>query len=283
MATSKPQRSPAEIEDIILRKIFLVSLVDSMENDSRIVYLEMTAAEILSEGKDLTLSRDLMERVLIDRLSGNFTSAEPPFPYLLGCYRRAYDEGKKVLSMKDKNLSSEMVSVIKQAKKLAVSYCRIHLGNPDMFPNWDNSNASNKSNVSQLLPLIFSEVSSSVDGFGGSGSGGGISCPPGFLDEFFKDSDFDSVDPILKQLYEDLRGSVLNVSALGNFQQPLRALLYLVSIPAGAKSLVSHNWWIPKGAYLNGRVIEMTSILGPFFHVSALPDQTIFKSQPDVG
>lgn len=283
MATSKPQRSLAEIEDIIIRKIFLVSLVDSMENDSRIVYLEMTAAEILSEGKDLRLSRDLMERVLIDRLSGNFTSAEPPFPYLLGCYRRAYDEGKKVLSMKDKNLSSEMVSVIKQAKKLAVSYCRIHLGNPDMFPNWDNSNASNKSNVSQLLPLIFSEVSSSVDGFGGSGSGGGISCPPGFLDEFIKDSDFDSVDPILKQLYEDLRGSVLNVSALGNFQQPLRALLYLVSIPAGAKSLVSHNWWIPKGAYLNGRVIEMTSILGPFFHVSALPDQTIFKSQPDVG
>ncbi|KAM7269706.1 hypothetical protein ACFE04_025203 [Oxalis oulophora] len=35
--------------------------------------------------------------------------------------------------------------------------------------------------------------------------------------------------------------------------------------------------------YLNGRAIEMTSILGPFFHVSALPDHTIFKSHPDVG
>lgn len=283
MASSKPQRSPAEIEDIILRKIFLVSLLDSMESDSRVVYLEMTAAEILSEGKDLKLNRDLMERVLIDRLSGNFVAAEPPFSYLLGCYRRAYDEGKKVLSMKDKNLSADMVAVIKQARKLAVSYCRIHLGNPDMFPNWDNTSGSNKTSVSQLLPLIFSEVSSSIDGFGGSGSAAGVSCPPGFLDEFIKDSDFDSVDPILKQLYEDLRGSVLTVSALGNFQQPLRALLYLVNTPSGAKSLVSHHWWIPKGAYLNGRVIEMTSILGPFFHVSALPDQTMFRSQPDVG
>lgn len=283
MASSKPQRSPAEIEDIIIRKIFLVSLLDSMESDSRVVYLEMTAAEILSEGKDLKLSRDLMERVLIDRLSGNFVAAEPPFSYLLGCYRRAYDEGKKVLSMKDKNLCADMVVVIKQARKLAVSYCRIHLGNPDMFPNWDNSSGSNKTSVSQLLPLIFSEVSSSVDGFGGSSSVAGVSCPPGFLDEFIKDSDFDSVDPILKQLYEDLRGNVLTVSALGNFQQPLRALLYLVNTPSGAKSLVSHHWWIPKGAYLNGRVIEMTSILGPFFHVSALPDQTIFRSQPDVG
>ncbi|KAJ0694480.1 putative U box domain, Zinc finger, RING/FYVE/PHD-type, ubiquitin conjugation factor E4, core [Helianthus annuus] len=162
--TPKPQRSPEEIEDIILRKIFLVSLTDSMTNDSRIVYLQITAAEILSEGGDLKLSRDLIERVLVDRLS-----------------------------------------------------------------------------------------------------------------------DYESVEPILKQLYEDLRGIVLKCSALGNFQQPLRALMYLISFPVGARALVNHPWWIPKGAYLNGRVIEMTSILGPFFHVSALPDQSVFKGQPDVG
>lgn len=281
MATQKIQRSPAEIEDIILKKIFLVSLTDIMENDSRVVYLEMTAAEILSEGKELKFSRDIMERILIDRLSGHFPSAESPFPYLIGCFRRAHDEGKRIASMKDKAVRSEMESVVRQAKKLVVSYCRIHLGNPDMFPSLDTG--TNKSSVSPLLPLIFSEVSGSVDGFGGSSSSGGSGCPPGFLEEFFRDSDFDSLDPILKGLYEDLRGSVLKVSALGNFQQPLRALLFLVSFPVGAKSLVNHPWWIPKGVYLNGRVIEMTSILGPFFHVSALPDHTIFKSQPDVG
>ncbi|CDP02278.1 unnamed protein product [Coffea canephora] len=276
MATSKPQRTPEEIEDIILRKIFLVSLIDSMENDSRVVYLEMTAAEILSEGRDLRLSRDLMERILIDRLSGNYVAAEPPFQYLINCYRRAYEEGRKITSMKDKNVRSEMELVAKQAKKLAASYCRIHLGNPDMFPNWD----TNKSSVSPLLPLIFSEVSTAVDGFDSSG---GVSSPPGFLEEFLRDGDYDSMEPIMKQLYEDLRGSVLKVSALGNFQQPLRALLMLVNYPVGSKALVNHPWWIPKGMYLNGRVIEMTSILGPFFHVSALPDHTIFKSQPDVG
>ncbi|XP_027152767.1 probable ubiquitin conjugation factor E4 [Coffea eugenioides] len=276
MATSKPQRTPEEIEDIILRKIFLVSLIDSMENDSRVVYLEMTAAEILSEGRDLRLSRDLMERILIDRLSGNYVAAEPPFQYLINCYRRAYEEGRKITSMKDKNVRSEMELVAKQAKKLAASYCRIHLGNPDMFPNWD----TNKSSVSPLLPLIFSEVSTAVDGFDSSG---GVSSPPGFLEEFLRDGDYDSMEPIMKQLYEDLRGSVLKVSALGNSQQPLRALLMLVNYPVGSKALVNHPWWIPKGMYLNGRVIEMTSILGPFFHVSALPDHTIFKSQPDVG
>ncbi|KAL8172346.1 hypothetical protein V2J09_024150 [Rumex salicifolius] len=285
MATAKPQRTPAEVEDIILRKIFLVSLVDSMNADPKLVYLELTAAEILSEGKELMLSRDLMERVLIDRLSNQFPNADPPFEYLVGCYRRACEEGRKIASMKDKDLRSEMELVVKQSKKLSVSYCRIHLGNPDMFAISDNVNLNSGSKKpSPLLPLIFSEVGGSIiDGYGGSGSSSGVTCPPGFLDEFFKESDYDSIDPILKQLYEDLRESVMRVSALGNFQQPLRALLYLVNMPAGAKSLVNHNWWVPKGLYLNGRVMEMTSILGPFFHVSALPDHTLFKSQPDVG
>lgn len=276
MATQqKPQRSPEEIEDIILRKIFLVSLTG---NDPGVVYLELTAAEVLSEGKELRLSRDLMERVLIDRLSGNFSNSETPFQYLLNCYRRAHEEGKKITSMKNKDVKLEMEAVVKQAKKLCVSYCRIHLGNPDLFG--PGSSNTGKAAASPLLPLIFSEVSTAVDAFGSSS---GVQCPPGFLEEFFKDADFDSLDPIFKQLYEDLRGTVIKVSALGNFQQPLRALLFLISYPAGAKSLVSHPWWIPQGMYLNGRVIEMTSILSPFFHVSALPDHAIFKGQPDVG
>ncbi|KAJ4707379.1 Ubiquitin conjugation factor like [Melia azedarach] len=146
----------------------------------------------------------------------------------------------------------------------------------------NSNNNINKSSISPLLPFILAEVGGGIDGFGGSSSSGS-QYPPGFLKEFFEEADFDSLDPILKGLYENLRGSVLNVSALGNFQQPLRALLYLVSFPVGAKSLVNHSWWIPRSVYLNGRVIEMTSILGPFFHVSALPDHAIFKSQPDVG
>ncbi|XP_052722945.1 probable ubiquitin conjugation factor E4 isoform X2 [Vigna angularis] len=285
MAATKPQRTPQEVEDIIIRKIFLVSITEiekTSATDSRIVYLELTAAEILSEGKELRLSRDSMERVLIDRLSGDFSSttgeaSETPFQYLIGCYHRAHEEGKKIANMKDKSLRSEMEAVVRQAKKLCVNYCRIHLANPELFPSRNSAGTDAKS---PLLPLIFAEVG------GGSvfgGGGGGVKSPPGFLEELFRDPDFDSLDLILKGLYEELRGSVMNVSALGNFQDSLRALLYLVRFPFGAKSLVNHEWWIPKGVYVNGRAIEMTSILGPFFHISALPDQAFFKGQPDVG
>lgn len=277
MAAPKPQRTPEEVEDIIIRKIFLVSITETATADSRIVYLELTAAEILSEGKDLRLSRDCMERVLIDRLSGDFPAAadESPFHYLVGCYHRAHEEAKKIANMKDKTLRSEMESVVRQAKKLCVNYCRIHLANPELFPSRQPPAAN-----SPLLPLIFAEVGGSGV-FGGGG--GGAKAPPGFLEEFFRDPDFDSLDRILKGLYEELRGSVMKVSALGNFQDSLRALLYLVRFPVGAKSLVNHEWWVPRGVYINGRAMEMTSILGPFLHVSALPDQAFFKGEPDVG
>lgn len=285
MATQRPQKSKAEREDAILRKIFLVTLIDSMDRDPRSVYLEMTAAELLSEDKPFMISADLLERVIVDRLSGEFPAAEPPFNYLLGCYQRASDESKKISSIRDQTLRSELGSVVRQAKKLAVSYCRIHLGNPGMFPD-DGSNL-NKSSFSPLLPLIFSEVSSSVDSYGANS---GQSCPPGFLDEFFKDSDCESLEPIYNGLFVDLRGSVVRVSALGNFQQPLRALMMILNFPNAPKALVNHPFWIPKGSHVNGRyvepngrLIEMTSILGPFFHVSALPDHVIFKSEPDVG
>ncbi|KAL2335467.1 hypothetical protein Fmac_016680 [Flemingia macrophylla] len=280
MAAPKPQRTPEEVEDIIIRKIFLVSITQATAAaaaaDSRIVYLELTAAEILSEGKDLRLSRDCMERVLIDRLSGDFPADESLFHYLLGCYRRAHDEAKKIGNMKDKTLRSEMESVVRQAKKLCVNYCRIHLANPELFPS-----RSPPAVNSPLMPLIFAEVGGG--GVFGGGGGGGAKAPPGFLEEFFRDPDFDSLDRILKGLYEELRGSVMKVSALGNFQDSLRALLYLVRFPVGAKSLVNHEWWIPKGVYINGRAMEMTSILGPFLHVSALPDEAFFKGEPDVG
>ncbi|CAN6470133.1 unnamed protein product [Victoria cruziana] len=279
MASNKAaKRTLPEIEDILLRRIFLVSLTEPNDSDAKVAYLELTAAEILSEGRPMQLSRDLIERVLVDRLSSVFPGAETPFEYLVGCYRRAIDEGRKVASMKDREMKADMEAVVREAKKLVVCYCRIHLANPDMFPQAEPVVKISPS--SPLVSLIISEVSLAIDGFGG---GSGIQCPPGFLDEFFRDLDQDTLETILRPVFEDLRTEVNKVSALGNFQPLLRALKLLVSYPACAKALINHPKWCPVPSHVDGRVFEVTSLLGPFFHVSALPDHPIFVGQPDVG
>ncbi|XP_047082657.1 probable ubiquitin conjugation factor E4 [Lolium rigidum] len=87
------------------------------------------------------------------------------------------------------------------------------------------------------------------------------------------------------ELYERLRQRVDKVSALGDFQRPLRVLRRLVGIPTCAKALVQHPKWIPKNQTMligEGRAMELSSLLGAFFHVSAIPDHE-FASKPDVG
>ncbi|XP_051208563.1 probable ubiquitin conjugation factor E4 [Lolium perenne] len=87
------------------------------------------------------------------------------------------------------------------------------------------------------------------------------------------------------ELYERLRQTVDKVSALGDFQRPLRVLRRLVGFPSCAKALVHHPKWIPKNQIMligEGRAMELSSLLGAFFHVSAIPDRE-FASQPDVG
>ncbi|KAK8966213.1 putative ubiquitin conjugation factor E4 [Platanthera guangdongensis] len=161
-----------------------------------------------------------MEHVLIDRLSGVFPSAEPPFPYLIGSFRRSMEESRRVLSMKDLFVRSEIESAIKQAKRLLVSYSRIHVCNPDMFAV--GKPTAGKPTTSELLDLIFSEVASSLDGSNSLGSG--FSYPPWFLEQLFSEGDAERLEPVMNVLYEKLRASVERVSVLGNFQQPLRAL-----------------------------------------------------------
>ncbi|KAJ6810566.1 putative ubiquitin conjugation factor E4 [Iris pallida] len=280
---AKPQRSPAEIEDIILRKIFQITLTPppNPNPNPKVAYLELTAAELLSESKPLLLSRHLCERVLVDRLNAADALADPPFPYLLSCYARSLDESRKISSMKDPSLRADIAASVKEARTLIVSYSRILVGNPDMF----SSSSSTAPPSSDLLSVILAEVRSPMDGES-SLAGSALAAPPGFVDDFFRDADYESVEAATKDLFERLRGTVDRVSVLGNFQQPLRALLLLVGFANCAKALVNHPRWIPNEVQLfigEGRMVEIASILGAFLHISALPDYKDFRSKPDVG
>ncbi|XP_026437122.1 probable ubiquitin conjugation factor E4 [Papaver somniferum] len=265
MATGKPKRSPEVIEDILIQRIFLVTLTNT--DNKQVMYLEKMAVENLREGKSLLLNRDLMDEVLVGKLSGQF-SGKSLFQYLTGCYGRAFEEGKKISNMKDVDLQSSLLNgVIKPAKKLLARYCQIDLCNPDMFPHSEKISAG-----SALLQIIFSAVSQNSN-----------ACGNEFLNEFFTETDdYEIMAPIFKDLYDRLKHEIskVNDSPLGNFVPPLKVFRMLVRFPNGGKALVNHPLWLPKGEAVNGRVIEEESILGSFFHISHLTDVMI-SGQPD--
>ncbi|XP_051214801.1 probable ubiquitin conjugation factor E4 [Lolium perenne] len=278
-APSRPQRSPDEVEDIILRKILLVSLTPPSSPNPAVAYLELTAAELLSESRPLLALRDTAERVLIDRLSlpDPPATSPPPFAFLAAAFRRAADEARKISTIRDSALQARLKASIAHIRGLILSYARIVAGNPDTFPSPPNAPHP----AAELLIFLLAEAADSLDPTPAPGA----PPPPGFLDELLGNADYEAIEPVMAELYERLRQRVDKVSALGDFQRPLRVLRRLVGIPNCAKALVEHPKWIPKNQIMligEGRVMELYSLLGAFFHVSAIPDRE-FASQPDVG
>nr|CAB3495577.1 unnamed protein product [Digitaria exilis] len=266
-ASARPQRSPDEVEDIILRKILLVSLTPPANPSPAVAYLELTAAELLSESRPLLALHDTAERILIDRLSLQDPPAgsPPPFTFLAAAFGRAADEARKISTIRDAGLRARLAASIAQLRGLILSYARIVAGNPDTFPAPPGASHP----AAELLVFLLAEAADPLDPTPAPGA----PPPSGFIDEFFSGADYESIEPAMGELYERLRQSVEKVSALGDFQRPLRVLRRLVGIPNCAKALVNHPKWIPKNQIMligEGRVMELSSILGAFFHVDPL-------------
>lgn len=126
--------------------------------------------------------------------------------------------------------------------------------------------------ASQLLGRIYSHVSTSNH-----------TSNTTIVQDFLKDFDSVNANIILTHVFDELRTKINRVSVIGNFEQPLDALKLLVSDPVAAQALVNHESWIPKGENVNGRFVEVSSILGPFLHVGALIDHPNYMSLPNVG
>jgi hypothetical protein len=113
-APARQQRSPDEVEDIILRKILLVSLTPPSSPNPAVAYLELTAAELLSESRPLLALRDNAERIIIGRLSipDQPANSPPPFAFLAAAFRRAADEARKITTIRDAGLQARLKASI---------------------------------------------------------------------------------------------------------------------------------------------------------------------------
>uniref|UniRef100_A0A7I4B4Z0 RING-type E3 ubiquitin transferase n=1 Tax=Physcomitrium patens TaxID=3218 RepID=A0A7I4B4Z0_PHYPA len=276
MAQPRAGRSLADLEDAVLRRVLLVTVRPGSEEGSGLpVYLEQLSAELMSEGRQTLLSRDVLERVLMERLSTLYEGSEPPFLYLVNCYRRAFGESRKAQTMKDKAALAVIQDALQQVKDLSVSYSVLMLvhAKDNMFPQPPDASFSPNA---LLLASLLADGSSSAGYY--ATSSGVEPLPPGFFEGLlmrFEDEP-EGFRSTFEHLYKDLQSMVMKMSPLGPFQRCVRTLVMLVSYPRLAKILVEHPMWSPKGNHVNGRVLEVSSILGPFFHISVIPDHPVF-------
>ena len=87
-----------------------------------------------AEAPPLRLKRDVMERVLMSRLTDPPAAyPQPPLAYLLGCYTRASAASRSLPSLSNKQALAQLQATLAAGKALVVSYAGLML-TMDMFP-----------------------------------------------------------------------------------------------------------------------------------------------------
>jgi ubiquitin conjugation factor E4 B len=87
-----------------------------------------------AEAPPLRLKRDIMERVLMARLTDPPPGyPQPPLEYLLGCYGRASAASRGLPALSDKQALAHLQATLANSRALVVSYAGLML-TMDMFP-----------------------------------------------------------------------------------------------------------------------------------------------------
>lgn len=251
----------ARVSDALAR-VFSVTL-DAAQTAAGVAYLAPVDQELRSErsdGQQPLLSKETLERVLFSRLSeppSASAGSESPFRYLVGCYRRASDEGRR-LTARDGEYGEKLQEALGFGRDLVVSYSGMLL-NPNLEGMFPQPEEAKRRGALQLLDVL----ETPPDGMPPL-------APPGFLEHLVTRFENEGLEDIMNPTLGALPLKVQNMSPLGPFQAPLMLLKTFATIPATAKLMTAHPKWRSKPS--TGRAAMVNTILGPFFNISTLPD-----------
>ena len=130
-------QTPELWEDRILSDVFRVTLDSEHQKDihgHRLRFLQDTKQDMVESGQsdaDIRLSTAVLDQVIVEAAS-NLGKNVRPLDYLLGCWKRVTREYKHLRRGGERDNGPRLL-VIKEARRLCMSYCIFAITIPDMF------------------------------------------------------------------------------------------------------------------------------------------------------
>ena len=131
-SSSRAGETPEQWEDRILGNVFRFSLDSDHHIDghgNQIHYLEATRNELEEQHDPLRLNTGLLDQAILEAAS-NLVKGTAPLDYLLGCWKRISRQYKTLRKLGEMD---HKVVVIKEARRLCMSYCVFAITMPEMF------------------------------------------------------------------------------------------------------------------------------------------------------
>ncbi|RKP23862.1 ubiquitin elongating factor core-domain-containing protein [Syncephalis pseudoplumigaleata] len=262
-ASKPPARSLAEWQNEVISRILQVTLSEEKaQRRPEYTLLAALQAELQEEPdmpKPPTIQLAILDRVLVARLSMPPEELAPGTPtilfdYLLACWHRCAEIATG-LRQRAKTFTpdvlEERLKVVAQVRELVVSYAGIILQMPDMFPQ---SGSVDNLGPGMLVPRLIDEDSS---------------LPDEFLADLVKRFESDGLEEILYPLFVGLAAKAREQTILTDYSSPLRVFMRLAEHKTLLGMLHRLPNWNPAG--MPARTIELATLLGPFFRLSAFP------------
>ncbi len=119
-------------EDRVLGNLFRLSLLEEHRHDAHgnpLQFLPSTRLDLEDSGQSVRLNVGMLDQALLEAAS-NVKKGTTPLEYLLGCWKRVF---KQYRALKKAGEEDPKFVIIKEARRLCMSYCIFAITMPDMF------------------------------------------------------------------------------------------------------------------------------------------------------
>ena len=239
----KADHSPVIWEDQTLRNAFRLSLDPEHTQDShghKIRYVGGLREEIEQQGEALRVTTGNLDSALLEVASNLGKTA--PLEYLLGCWKRLC---RQFRSLKPDDPKYE---VIKEARRLCMSYCIFAITMPDMF-------GLELPETSLLAPHLLEDPDDER----------GID-RDFLIEAISRFSEDDSVQPAIVSAVEELSRELSKMTMNDNYKPYVFALRNLVQYKPIVVGIVQSPLFLPSS--VSAANLEAATLLGPFFALS---------------
>lgn len=248
------ERAPESLEtwqDRILRQVLRVTLQPEEVKDihgNPLIFLASARQDITEqqgENARPMLSVDVLDGALHE--AGGQAPNGNTFEYLLACFKRV---SRTIRSTKYTGPEDPRHGVLREARRLCMSYCIFAVTIPEMFGG--SAPAENP-----LLHHLLGDPESDV----------GV-CTDFLTEVSARLEEDDSIKEAIVSATEELSRSLGQKDMLGDYQNHVRALRNLVRFPKIVDAITQSSIWAPKDTAAQD--IENQTLLGPFFRLSPM-------------
>lgn len=229
----------------ILSKILQVTLdAENYLKTPNYMFLSVLRQELIDESLDPILTVNTLDRVILARLS--IPSPIHPFDYLLSCWKRAVTTQKLIHKSVDIEVK---LNVIKEAKRLLVSYSGLSITLPEMFEQ-------------QHAPIDFaSKLLYELDTSDG--------VPFDFIKELVYQFDKEgTLVDLLGETVVELSRRLCQKTIMDDYQLYIKVFNQLVTLKPFTLMVVHLPSWLPENSTASD--IEYISILGPYLRLTPM-------------